>query len=63
MPKENTKVLRFPELRQLLGVSRSTVFRWERDKQFPQHIQLGTMSVGWLSTEVEDWLAKRAGAR
>jgi prophage regulatory protein len=55
-----TQVIRFPDLNKKLGgVSRSTVFRWVRDKQFPKPINLGKNSVGWLEEQVEAWLESR----
>lgn len=53
-------VIRTPELLYQLGVSRSTVWRWEKScPDFPKRIRLGERSVGWLRSEVNDWLASR----
>ncbi len=41
----------------------STVWRWERDGLFPKRIKLGPHAVGWLESEVDAWIAKRAGNR
>ncbi len=61
MKESSTQVIRFPALsKKLGGVSRSTIFRWVRDKQFPRPIFLGKNSRGWDQTLVESWLASRA---
>jgi len=53
-------VIRTPELLYQLGVSRSTVWRWEKScPDFPKRIRLGERSVGWLRSEVNAWLASR----
>ena len=55
------KVVRFPELKQMLGnTSRSSIFRWERDGKFPKHFKLGANSIAWLLSDVEAWIAARA---
>lgn len=44
------------EVLRIVGVNRSTVFRWMRKGLFPQkHV-----SGGWLRSDVERWLSVRA---
>jgi prophage regulatory protein len=57
---QESRVIRFPELCKKIGVSRSTIFRWERDKKFPSRFKLGENSIAWLLSDVENWLAMRA---
>ena len=52
-------VIRFPALKEKIGLSRSTVFRMEKAKSFPQHIRMGANSVGWLEHEVDAWIESR----
>lgn len=54
-----TVVLRFPALRAITGLSRSTLWRKENSGEFPARIQLGEQSVGWSAAEVEKWLRSR----
>lgn len=37
--------------------------RLERKDQFPRHIQLSANRVGWLESEVNEWLRDRIAAR
>lgn len=53
------KVIDFEQLRDMIGLSRSTVWRLERAGKFPQRIRLSANSVGWPENEVLDWLASR----
>ena len=48
-------VLRTSEVAQATGLSRTTIWRLEREGQFPTRIQLGKNSVGWLADEVIEW--------
>ncbi len=56
------KAIRFKELKKIVPASRSTIFRWERDKKFPKHFSLGKNSVAWLASDIEAWLRDRANA-
>ncbi len=51
--------LRFPEVRQLTGLSRSTLWRMEREGAFPARRKLSARSVGWLASEVKIWTEQR----
>lgn len=53
------KVLRWREVEERIGVSRSTLWRWVRDGRFPPGVRLGPNAVGWVETEVDAWLESR----
>ena len=57
------RIIRKPELLQILGVSHPSVWRWEKAGLFPKRISLGTNSSGWLESEVTAWLNKKAADR
>jgi prophage regulatory protein len=59
------RVLRFPELKERLGIpySRVHVDRLEKAGQFPRRIKIGVNSVGWLESELTEWLRARMAAR
>lgn len=59
----STRIIRKPEVLGRICVSDVTLWRWERKKKFPARIQLGANSVGWIESEVEEWIAKRIEAR
>jgi prophage regulatory protein len=52
-------ILRTRQVTRLTGLSRVTIWRLERLGEFPRRRQLGRNSVGWLSAEVDDWIATR----
>lgn len=53
------RIIRFCEVRQLTGLSRSTIDRLERAGQFCRRVKLGLRSVGWILEDVMDWLRSR----
>ena len=57
------RVLRPKEIRQLLGgISKSTLWRWISENQFPRPLKLGERAVGWRESTVEAWLDSRPAA-
>jgi prophage regulatory protein len=51
--------LRFPEVRDAVKLSRATIFRLERDGNFPARRQLGAKSVAWVRQEIDAWINSR----
>ena len=37
--------------------------RLERDGKFPRRVRLGAQRVGWLESEIEDWIAAKCAER
>ncbi|WP_152206501.1 helix-turn-helix transcriptional regulator [Marinobacter changyiensis] len=57
------EILRFKRLNALTGIPRSTLYDLMRDGRFPRPISLGGgRTVGWLSSEVDQWIADQAEA-
>ena len=58
------KVIRFlslKEVQRLTGnLSRSTIWRWQQQGLFPRSRRLGPHRVGWLLSEIENWLQEKA---
>jgi len=49
-------ILRRKEVEAYTGLSRSTIYDRVRAGTFPAPIQLGPQSVGWIETEIEEFL-------
>jgi predicted DNA-binding transcriptional regulator AlpA len=41
------------------GLSRTTLWRLERARAFPSRRRLTSNRVGWIETEIEEWLRSR----
>jgi prophage regulatory protein len=54
--------LRWPRVRQLTGLSRSTVWRLEKSGQFPARRKLSANSVGWSLIDLQAWMQSRNAA-
>src|SRR5262245_37344084 len=56
------KFLRFSAVRERTGLSRSTIWRLERQGVFPKHRRISANAVGWLEQEVNEWVLWRVNA-
>ena len=50
---------RRPTLEDMLGLSRSTIYRMMQDGEFPRPVKIGRRAVGWSSKEIERWISER----
>ena len=55
----NNRILKLPEVIQVTGLSRSTIYLRMKEKTFPTHIKLGERSVGWLEEDIQCWIDQR----
>lgn len=53
------RILRLPAVKTSTGLSRSTIYCRMAEGTFPKQISLGRRTVGWLETEVEQWLEQQ----
>ena len=58
----NERAIRLKQVCQLTGLGRSMIYQMQAEGRFPQRIKLGERAVGWLESEVRDWLATRVDA-
>lgn len=59
MVLERERLIRLPEVLELTGLSKSTLYRKIKEDQFPAPVSLGPGSVAWRKSEVLDWIANR----
>jgi len=53
------RLVRLPELIALTGVSPSSIWRWERQGEFPARIHIGARAIGWRLSDINKWLSAR----
>ena len=56
-PKAQGRILRPKEVMRMIGLSRVTIWRMEHDGKFPKRAVLGGRSIGWMDTEIYQWIA------
>ncbi|HCU05527.1 MAG: AlpA family transcriptional regulator [Gammaproteobacteria bacterium GWE2_42_36] len=53
------KILRLPEVKKLIGLSRSSIYLRISKGEFPKPISLGSRAVGWLEEDIVRWLEEK----
>ncbi len=62
------RILRIKQVIELTGLSRSTIYSLldskskRHDASFPKSIKLTENSVGWVSTEIYEWIESKVAA-
>ncbi|WP_455425478.1 AlpA family phage regulatory protein [Dryocola sp. LX212] len=65
---QTVKILRMRAVAAKLGIARSTIYDWlnakspRHDPAFPKPYPLGKQSVGWLESELDEWILHRKPA-
>jgi prophage regulatory protein len=53
---------RILSLKNVLGrvpISRTTLWRMEREGTFPKHVQVSINRIGWFESDVEKWISEK----
>jgi prophage regulatory protein len=52
-------ILRLPAVKQRCGLSRSSIYLRISQGAFPKQVNLGSRAVGWIESEIEEWLSRQ----
>ena len=50
------QILRLPQVKTQTGLSRSSLYQRIAEGTFPRQISLGGRAVGWLESDIENWI-------
>lgn len=53
------QILKLPDVMRFTGLSRSSIYAFMQEGDFPKSIKLSARSVGWLKEEIDSWLDNR----
>ena len=51
--------LRLPDVKRRTGLSRSSIFLYIKKGLFPAPMKLSLRSIGWLESDIQEWIASR----
>lgn len=57
--QQNLNILRRKAVEARVGLSRSSIYELVSAGKFPRPISLGARTVGWLESEINDWIEQR----
>lgn len=64
MVRDTSKnILRMPEVESKTGYKRPTIYRFIKEGLFPKQVPLGARAVGWVESEIDDWVQSKIDAR
>jgi len=55
-------ILRLPAVKTRTGLSRSTIYLRISKNEFPVPISLGGRAVGWVESDINNWLTEKIEA-
>lgn len=58
-----SEVQRLPRVEERSGFARSTLYQKIKEGLFPPPVSIGARAVGWLSNEIDAWLAARIAGK
>lgn len=53
------RFLRLTEIKNLTGLSRSTIYMRIAEQRFPKPIKLGERAIAWLESDINAWMEQR----
>ncbi|TLS68640.1 AlpA family transcriptional regulator [Mariprofundus erugo] len=54
-----TTILRLPAVKARSGLSRSSIYLRVEEGTFPSPISLGPRTIGWIESEIEEWIQEQ----
>ncbi|MEC5516093.1 AlpA family transcriptional regulator [Enterobacter hormaechei] len=56
-------LIRLSEVQKRTGYSKAWIYRLLKEKRFPQSVKIGSRSIAFVESEVEEWINQRIEAR
>lgn len=55
------KILRLPQVMARVGLKKTAIYKMIANKEFPAQLKLGAHASGWLESDIQRWILKKAG--
>jgi prophage regulatory protein len=56
-------LIRLPEVQRRTGYSKAWIYRLLREQRFPQSVKIGSRSIAFVESEVDEWISQRIEER
>lgn len=57
------RIIRLRDVMSTTGLARSTIYKYIGENTFPKPVPMGGRCVGWVESEVHDWVLERIEER
>ena len=55
----DNRIIRLRELKTLIGLSTTTIWRKEKENTFPKRRKISKRAVGWMHSEIIQWINRQ----
>jgi len=62
MQKIASKLLRLNSVKEITGLSKSTIYARIAEGTFPKQVPLGPRLVVWVESDIQNWIAEQVSA-
>lgn len=52
------RLLRIKRVCEKVGIARSTIYQYMQENRFPKNHKLNGRCVGWLESDIDDWISQ-----
>ena len=59
LSRTTERLIRLPEVKQRVGLGRSTIYRLMDLGRFPKARKLGLRAIAWSEAEIDGWIASK----
>ncbi|HDL7930377.1 TPA: helix-turn-helix transcriptional regulator [Yersinia enterocolitica] len=59
MPQSSQSLIRLSEVQRRTGYSKAWIYRLISQKRFPQSVKIGTRSIAFIESEIDEWINQR----
>ena len=56
-------LIRLAEVQKRTGYSKAWIYRLLKDNRFPKSVKIGSRSIAFVESEVDDWISQRIEER
>ncbi|MCR9910316.1 AlpA family transcriptional regulator [Vibrio campbellii] len=57
------RFLRLKDVKEKTGLSKSAIYSKVKEGEFPMNVSIGSRTVAWLESDINEWLERRIRAR
>lgn len=57
------RIIRLRDVMGATGLARSTIYKYIAESAFPKPVSMGDRCVGWIESEVHEWILERIEER
>lgn len=61
--RQHDRVLKLKEVMEITSLGSSTIYRHMDNGTFPRQIKLGGLRVGWMESDINQWLERRMSGK